>query len=152
MTIACKLWLLAVVCIAFLYQDGPQGNGVLCVKKAKHSYKDNSSGDISSLENNSDSDSQNIMPYKPAALNLKKSNPELLKKINNITKTSKSSKSKKDPNEDLKNFMSKILTQSSKINNNKQIDPDKKIHTNEHIRTFSTASCRARRILENTRG
>lgn len=73
------------------------------------------------------------MPYKPAALNLKKSNPELLKKINNITKTSKSSKSKKDPNEDLKNFMSKILTQSSKINNNKQIDPDKVRNFNYHL-------------------
>jgi len=42
MTIACKLWLLAVVCVAFLYQDGPQGNGVLCVKKAAPSDEDNS--------------------------------------------------------------------------------------------------------------
>lgn len=43
MTVSCKLWLFAVVCVAFLYQDGPQGNGVLCAVKKHDSQSDEGS-------------------------------------------------------------------------------------------------------------
>ncbi|CAH1716565.1 protein starmaker-like [Aphis gossypii] len=43
MTVGCKLWLLVVVCVAFLYQDGPQGNGVLCAVKKHDSQSDEGS-------------------------------------------------------------------------------------------------------------
>jgi len=53
MAVGCKLWLLAVMCVAFLYQDGPQGNGVLCGRKpAPESYEDHSSGAVSSDDGN----------------------------------------------------------------------------------------------------
>jgi len=67
-----------------------------------------------------------VKPYKPATLDLKKkSNAKLLKKIENITKSNKSSKGKKEPNEDLTNYMSNIIKESSNKKKSKQSDPDK---------------------------
>ncbi|CAI6365346.1 unnamed protein product [Macrosiphum euphorbiae] len=238
MTISYKLWLLAVVCVAFLYQDGPQGNGVLCAKNPPPPVEDNSSGAGSSDEDNADQDSGSqsggdssgggdsdgggvgnnnedsadeddddgdhhkghskhetnkqsgkgknlgrhhdddddddddgkdndggedgedgddeddegrevqlfttttitgkpkdilkfldagVKPYKPATLNFnKKSNAKLLKKIESVTtKSDKSSKGKKNPSEDLTNYISNIIKEVSKKKKSKQADPDK---------------------------
>jgi len=56
---------------------------------------------------------------------LEKSNSKLLQKIKSVTQKSKSSKGKKGSNEDLTNYLSHILKQSSKNKNNKQVDSDK---------------------------
>lgn len=65
-----------------------------------------------------------MKPYKPPALDFtKKSNSKLFKKIESITK-SKSNKGKKESDEDLSNYMSKIIKESSNKKNFKHIDPD----------------------------
>lgn len=66
-----------------------------------------------------------MKPYKPAVLDFKKkSDSKLLKTIEKITK-SKSSKGKKEPNEDLTNYINTIIKESSNKKNSKQVDPDK---------------------------
>uniref|UniRef100_A0A2S2PTC5 Uncharacterized protein n=1 Tax=Schizaphis graminum TaxID=13262 RepID=A0A2S2PTC5_SCHGA len=60
MAVGCKLWLLAVVYVAFLYQDGPQGNGVLCARKpVPESDEDQSFGAVSSDDGNDEQDDDN---------------------------------------------------------------------------------------------
>jgi len=67
-----------------------------------------------------------VKPYKPAVLDFrKKSDSKLLKKINNITKSSKPSNHEKEPKEDLSDFIRNIVKESTLKKNSKKVDSNK---------------------------
>lgn len=86
-----------------------------------------------------------VKPYKPAVIDFKKkTNSNMLKKIDKITKNNKSSKGKKDSEPDLSDFLKKIIMESTQKKSLKKSfkneDPDKVIILNYHFISYITFS------------